>query len=471
MSAPPERASAVRRGPAYDWVSEATLASVTVVVAVGMSRLFTDWSYLREVLALVLVTHVIGAAARRAGLSTLSGALLCGGSLVLTVTMLLYPESAWLVLPTGATFGAARDHLTEAWNVVNASPSPVAPAPGLVLCAGAALSLCAFLADTTAFRMRAAVTAVVPASAVFGFTVAAGTGDGAVGHGALFSAAVGASMVSLWLRNRRVEPWIESGPGRGALAMARAGCSALVLAVVAGAAAGPWLPGADAEPWIDLARLEVTDAAPWVDRPTPDPEPWADFAVPPDEGSSSDGTGTAAPDGPRVLVSPLVQVRSRLVELSDRELFTVAVLPEERQYWRLTSLDEFDGNGWRARSDYADASGTLASTVDPSIAGPSFVHTVSLLGLGNSYLPVAYEARRVIDDGGVAMEYESASGSAHQVAPGRAGGTRPVQLHGGVGDPGDRRPRPAPRCGHVGPRLRLPGVEHPASRRGARRGP
>ena len=406
-----DRSPAPHRGAAYDWISEAAIVAVTVVVAVGMSRLFTDWSYLREVLALVLVTHVIAVAARRAGLSTPSAALLCGGSLVLTATMLLYPESAWLVFPTADTFGAARDHLIDAWSVVNASPSPVVPAPGLVLCAGAALSLCAFLADTAAFRMRAAVTAVVPASAVYGFTIAAGTGYGAVRHGALFSAAVGASMVGLWLRNRRVEAWIEPGPGRGVLAMARAGSSALALAVVAGAATGPWLPGAGAEPWVDLARFEVTDAAPWVDRPTPDPEPWADFAAPPDDGSSSDGTGTAPPDGPRVLVSPLVQVRSRLVELSDRELFTVAVLPEERQYWRLTSLDEFDGNGWRARSDYADASGTLASTVDPSVAGPAFGQTVSLLGLGNSYLPVAYEPRRVIDDGGVAMEYESASGS------------------------------------------------------------
>lgn len=406
-----DRASAPPRSALYDWLSEAALVSVTAVVAVGLSRLFTDWSYLREVLALALVTHVIGSAARRARLSTFSAALLCGGSLVLTATMLLYPESAWLVFPTADTLGAARDHLIDAWSVVNASPSPVVPAPGLVLCAGAALSLCAFLADTAAFRMRAAVTAVVPASVVFGFTVAAGTGDGAVRHGALFSAAVGASMVALWLRNRRVEAWIEPGPGRGVLAMARAGSSALALAVVAGAAAGPWLPGAGAEPWVDLARFEVTDAAPWVDRPTPDPEPWADFAAPPVDGSSSDGTGTADPDGPRVLVSPLVQVRSRLVELSDRELFTVAVLPEERQYWRLTSLDEFDGNGWRARSNYADAAGALAATVDPSIAGPAFVQTVSLLGLGNSYLPVAYEPRRVIDDGGTAMEYESASGS------------------------------------------------------------
>ena len=269
----------------------------------------------------------------------------------------------------------------------------------------------AFWADTAAFRARSAVSAVVGVSAVFGFTAAAGTGDAAVEHGALFSGAVGAVMVAMWLRSRRADAWIEYRPGRGAPAMARAAGAALLLAVAAGAVAGPRLPGAGAAPWIDPARLEVTDAAPWVDNPRPVPEPWADFEYRPvPAGSAPDGADVAAGEA-RVLVSPLVQVRSRLVELSDRELFTVAVLADERQYWRLTSLDEFDGNGWSARSNYGDASGPLEATVDPGVAGPSVVQTVSLSGLGNSYLPVAFEARRVIDDGGVAMEYEATSGS------------------------------------------------------------
>ncbi len=413
-SAKPTSGGAI--GATYDWLSEAALVSVTVVVGAGMSRLFTDGSFLSDVLALAVVVHVIAAAARRARLPVLAAGLVCGASLAVTATVLLYPSTAWLVLPTVDTVGAARDHLVDAWSVVNASSAPVAPAPGLVLSAAAALSAGAFLADTAAFRMRAAVTAVVPASAVYGFTVAAGTGDGAVRHGALFSGAVGATMVALWLRNRRVDTWMEPRPGRGTAAMARAGSAALMLAVVAGAVAGPRLPGASAEPWVDLAEFEVTDAAPWVDRPSPQPEPWADFELRSTAGGSTSGSD-GNPGGPRVLVSPLVQIRSRLIELSDRELFTVEVLQDERQYWRLTSLDEFDGNGWGARSDYADATGPLAGTIDPATAGAAILQTVSLSGLGNSYLPVAFEPRRVIDDGGVALEYETASGSLIKARP------------------------------------------------------
>ena len=416
-SAAPGRVAARRRGTAYDWCAEAAVVSLTVVVAVGMSRLFTDWSFLRDALALAAVSHVIAAAARRARLATLPAALLCGASLVVTATVLLYPETAWTVLPTLDTAAAARGQLVDAWAVMGASEAPVAAVPGLVLGAGAVLGLSAFLADTAAFRGRAAVTAVIPAAAVYGFTAAAGTGEGAVRNGALFSAALGATLAALWLRNRRHDAWIESRPGRGALAMARAGAAALLLAVVSGAVAGPWLPGAGAAPWIDLARFEVTEAAPWVDRPSPEPEPWADFrgsdpsADPATESDADADTDAVGGDGPRVLVSPLVQVRSRLVELSGRELFTVAVRQDERQYWRLTSLDEFDGNGWRARSNYEDVSGPLAPTADVAAAGPAVVQTVALSGLGNSYLPAAFEPRRVIDDGGVAMEYEAVSGS------------------------------------------------------------
>ena len=415
------------RSGAYDWLAEAALVSVTVVVAIGMSRLFTDTSFLRDVLALALASHVVAAAARRVGLSTVGaalGSILC---FVITATVLRYSGTAWFVVPTADTVAEARQHLVDGWSVVNASPAPVVPVPGLVLTAGAVLGLCGFLADTAAFRMRAAVSAVAPASGVYVFTAAAGTGDAATLHGVLCCGAIGATMVALWLRNRRAEVWIESRPGRGTLAMARVAGAALMLAAAAGAVAGPLLPGAQAEPWVDLEDFEVTEAAPWIDSPTPDPEPWADFMLPGDAESApvSEGADSRSVDGPRVLVSPLVQVRSRLIELSDRELFTVAVPEDRRQYWRLTSLDTFDGDAWRARSKYEDASGRLAATLDPSAAGPSLVQTVELTGLGNSYLPVAYELRRVIDNGGVEMEYEAYAGSlikAHRAAlegPGR----------------------------------------------------
>ncbi len=400
---------AAGRGAGYDWLAEAALIAVTVVTAVGMSRLFTDTSFLRDGLALALASHVVAAATRRVGLPLVGAGLVGAACFAITATVLLYTQTAWFVVPTPDTLSAVLDHLVDGWDVVNASPAPVAPVPGLILAVGAALGLCAFLADAAAFRLRSAGWAIAPAAGVYGFTAAVGTGDAAILHGTLACGVIGLTLVALRLRNCRAGAWIEAVPGRGTMALARVACAALLVAVAAGAVAGPALPGARAEPWIDLEGFEVTDAAPWVDVPPPSPEPWADLAPPGDGAPTSlEGAG----DGPRVLVSPLVQVRSRLLDLTDVELFAVAVPEDQRQYWRLTSLDEFDGEAWRARSQYEDVSGPLAATLDPSAAaGPALSQTVMITGLGNSYLPVAYELRRVTDDGGVAMEYEALSGS------------------------------------------------------------
>src|SRR5690606_40854825 len=51
-------------------------------------------------------------------------------------------------------------------------------------------------------------------------------------------------------------------------------------------------------------------------------------------------------DDTRVTVSPLVDIRTRLVQQSDVEVFRVR--SPEPAYWRLTSLDRFDGRIWRS---------------------------------------------------------------------------------------------------------------------------
>ena len=368
---PPARA---RGHGGYEWMAEAAIASVTVASGVGMTRLFVGTSFLRDSLAMGLASHLVAAATRRARLSTLVAAPLSGLCLVTAVTVLRYRDTGWLVLPTTETIQAARAHLTEGWSVASASPSPVEAVPGLVLMTGVALWVAAFMADTTAFRARGSFSALAPGAGFFAFTAVAGVGDGRVRHAALFCATAAAALLALRLRDRRREAWIEVKPGRGARAMGRAGVAAGSAAVFAGVILGPMLPGAQASPWVDVGGLDA------------------------DQGS-------------RVVLSPLVQVRSRLVETPNQELFTMAVPEESRQYWRLMSLDDFDGSSWRARSQFEDARGLLAPTLDPSAAGPSMVQTVSLSGLGGDYLPAAHELRRVLDDGGVSMQYEAASGA------------------------------------------------------------
>lgn len=366
-----------RRGPnadAYDVAAEIALASLTVVAAVSMQRLFADTSYLRDVVAFALASHLVAAAARRARLSSPAAVLISAACLALTATLLNYRDTTWMMFPTSDTAEALSVDMLDAWELAYAAAAPIEPIPGLVLAAGAALWAIALVADTAAFRTGSAALGVAPAVGVFAFVSAAGVETGWTRQSVLFCAAAAAALTALWMRRLPGLAWIEGRPGRGTLAMARTALATAAVAVVAGAYTGPLLPGSQADPWFDASSLGV-------------------------ENSST------------VVLSPLVQVRGRLVSEWDQELFTVEVPRESRQYWRLMSLDEFDSGSWRSRSRFEDAAGRLPSTFDASVTGPSLLQAFSLKSLGGEYLPVAHELRQILDDGGVPMEYEASSGA------------------------------------------------------------
>ena len=363
------------RGRAHRWLVEAALVALTVVAVVGLTRLFADATFLGDTLALALLSHLTATAARRAGLGVTASAVVSAAVGVLAVTALLYPDTAsYLVLPASATIDAVRADLSEAWAVFNEESAPVPVVAGFVTAAGALLWVLVFVADWAAHRLGSAAEAVLPAFMIFVFTVVLGTGEGALGHAVAFSAAAMAVMIAMRAAGQARRAWIEPGPGRGAATVLRCGAGGGAVAVLVGAVIGPSLPGAGAEALIDLTEL--------------DPGPQR-----------------------RVVVSPLVQVKAKLIEQSDVELFSVAVDSDAREYWRLMALDEFDGDLWRARSSFDEAAGPLPSEFDPSVAARPLTQEVTIENLGNIFLPAAHEVREVIDDGGVAMEYEPASGS------------------------------------------------------------
>lgn len=358
-----------------DWALDITLVVTSVTVAAGMSRLFTDDSFRRDVLAMAFGSHLVAIAARRLGLNTAASALTSSVSLTLTATVLRYGATAWYVLPTGDTFRLIGDDLIRAWEILIAEAAPVEPSPGLVLVAGAVLWLSAFVSDTAAVRLRAPVAALAPSATIFVFTAVVGGGDSPIMHSAAYGAAGAAVLLAMRLRHHGQDAaWVDHSAGHGLGAMAALGVIGVSLAVAAGALLGPDLPGAEEPPWVDFGDLAATPTT-------------------------------------RTVVNPLVQIRSRLVTLSEEEMFTVAVPQDSREYWRLMSLDIFDGNSWKIRSRFGDARDELTATVPPPVQGPRLEQTVTISSLGNIYLPAAYEVRKVLDNGGVDLEYEPSSGA------------------------------------------------------------
>jgi hypothetical protein len=89
----------------------------------------------------------------------------------------------------------------------------------------------------------------------------------------------------------------------------------------------------------------------------------------------------------RVTLSPLVDIRGRLSDRSTVEVF--AVRADRPSYWRLTSLDIFDGKIWRSEINYRKAKGTLPSKPQSNVKLNDLQQTFTIEGLGGIWLPAA----------------------------------------------------------------------------------
>ena len=78
---------------------------------------------------------------------------------------------------------------------------------------------------------------------------------------------------------------------------------------------------------------------------------------------------------------------------------------ERRSYWRLTALDQFDGQIWKSDGSYESADGRLPRSVDSSAATAVFQQTYQITSLDTIWLPAAYLPRSV-DKASTEVRYE-----------------------------------------------------------------
>ena len=166
--------------------------------------------------------------------------------------------------------------------------------------------------------------------------------------------------------------WFGTRGAQGDGAVLRAAAVVGLAAVLAGVVVGPRLPGADSPSLFGI-------------------------------GDKPGARGSA-----RVTVSPLVDIRGRLVNPSGAEVFTVG--SPAPAYWRLTSLDRFDGSIWSSRGSYQRAKGSLPDGVATSGPEQTLPQDFVIGALSAIWLPAAFRPDRV--DGQVpGLRYERDSGS------------------------------------------------------------
>lgn len=344
--------------PSTAWLPTVTLALVTIAVTVGFVRVFDSPSFLVPLIVAGSASHVLAASTRRLplGLPTLV--------MVVIGTVVTVDLTHWAVvtfgIPTPFTFEVIGHNLDASVETLRTASAPVPPDAGLMFAAAVTVWVVAWSSDRLSFNYSAPIEALVPSATVFVVVTALAGSDHRWVAAALYGGAI-----ALHLLVSRHVAIPTTGPGPRA--------------------SGAWRPIVRGSLMATVALAVGLGAASTVPALAPD------------------GLVGLRDSNTVTVVSPLVDIRSKLVEQSDNELFEVTTSRPE--YWRLMALDTFDGEQWsppNSRLPEADRFLTASTSIAPSTRIQA---DFELTGLGGTYAPAPFRPTYVSDlTGGDARE-------------------------------------------------------------------
>ncbi|MEY2582258.1 MAG: hypothetical protein QOE09_2107 [Ilumatobacteraceae bacterium] len=322
------------------------LTLLTVVTAISLCRVFPDWAYLRPMLVVCIGIHAVMCMLR--ALKVTAWLALPAGLVALAVLigLIYFRNSTRFGLPTGDTVNQFRASMRLVWRQFPRAVSPVPSEGSFAIAATTALAIGAWLADSFAFRAFGRAEAVVPTGVVFIFTSALGVNRNRVPVAALWVGAAILTIAALRMAHSRDDSaWM--GKRRESLWSALPAAVACALFATTGAVAvAPQLPGAG-----DKALLDTRNR----------------------EGEVTE------------VVSPLVDIRSRLVNRGNLELFTVAM--DGPHYLAMTAVSRFNGTVWtQLPEDMRAADGTLA---EAPAGSDLLLQQFTIRRLGSNFAPAA----------------------------------------------------------------------------------
>jgi transglutaminase-like putative cysteine protease len=341
--------------------STLALACLSAAAALALTRVFEAGSWRVALLAVAVSPHGLLWLVQRRGWSghTTLAAAVVGG--VFATVWIVFPATTWNGLPTADTLGRLLDALRDAPETLRAARVPVAASgTGLFLAVTATWSAAA-LAHWLATRLEATVAALVPTLTLYVVVSALGKGPW-VWTAVVYALAAGAFLAlqhEQLLARRRAS--FHSAGGHGGILIAATAVTATLVAVAVGALVAPQLPGAGSEPWFDYREF-------------------------------GEGDG----DGRLTIISPLVDIRSSLLQQDPAELFRVRA--DRGAYWRLIALEDFDGRIWGLSDDSAPANEALQRLALP-ITTIDLEQEVRITRLGGQLLPAAYAPVRITAGG------------------------------------------------------------------------
>jgi transglutaminase-like putative cysteine protease len=348
-------------------IATIAMALFSIAVAAGFARVFGGWQFLDGFIAMAVIGHGLSFVLRRFRVPGLLAVPILAAAMVWLIAFVHYRDSMTMLLPNGDTLELFQLEIERVREEFRTAVAPVIYGGGWDVLAAIGMALAIVLGDTFAFRAFARAEALVPGGVLFVFVAALGSDRDRVALTAGLIAAGVAATVALRAHHapeRRTVIGMRRSPAR-AIVPAAIG-TALVVALAA-SFIGPRLPGADAAPIYETRG-----------------------------GSGGNVTN---------VVSPLVDIRSRLTNRSDAELFTVKA--DFESYWRLSALPRFDGATWGLpERSLSRVDGELSAARD---GATELRQEITITSLGAKFVPAAADPRAASPQEGLRFNADSST--------------------------------------------------------------
>jgi transglutaminase-like putative cysteine protease len=348
----------------------AAAGALAFACALALGRVFTGRAPTARLAVAALLAVAIGWATERRGLVLATAASAVG--LLVTLTWLVFPQTAWYGLPSLRTLRAIERSLALVGQQARTQVSPAPAFPPLAMAATVAVWAACSSAYTLLARAGSPMLALLPPVALAAFAdlvLADGVRPGYAG--ALLLAALAVLLAD---GLRRIRQWgpVSSGPRRGARAVAVRGVRRVgVAALAAGLLVPGLLPGFRSDPIVDLA-----------------------------------GSG----GGGAVRLDPFVSIHASLNREWSIPLLRVTTTGGQAAYWRVLALDVFDGATWTISDRNLEDAPLYPSParLPSSVLGdgdPLRQRFEVLTDLADRFLPIAYPPE-VVDLGDSSVRYD-----------------------------------------------------------------
>lgn len=346
-------------------VALAAVGGLAFATALAFGRVFTGRAPTWELVAAALASVLIAGACERRGLSV--ALLASAAGLAVAITWIVLPQTAWYGLPSVRTLRAVGRSLEL---VTQQTREQVAPTPALaplMLASVAAVWTAALSTHALAIRAGSPLLAVLPSVALVGFADTV-LEDGARPIYAItfLLAALAVVFVDGLRRIRQWGPIWSAIRGRRPHISSRGARQVGLLAVLIAVLVPGLLPGFRSQALVDFS-------------------------------TDDDGVG----------LDPFVSIQAELDRGTPVDLFQVTS-SAGGAYWRLYSLDQFDGTTWSSSDPMAQdgvefgSEATFPHTLNLSTADPLVQRYRMLRDLDDAWLPMAFPAQSIsLPEGGL----------------------------------------------------------------------